>query len=222
MPSFPYPAALRPHHLLAALAVLWAAAPAQAIVMLDNPEPAATTQGNRTWAMSWTQRADYTDVSVMAGLRNVPADGVTALAWLTTSIGLDADPADLIASTAIDDPLLFTGLDLAAGTYYLVVQVQSGSIAAGLRGNDGSHAVTAPDVVMGPSYASPFLSFPAYGPSADFSTTSVAYLYTLTGTPVAAVPEPAAAGLFALGLAGLWAARRRRGTADQPWRFQAS
>jgi len=199
----------RATRLAVALATLWAATSAHAVVMLDNPPPHLQIQANRTWAMSWTQLADYTDVTVTAGLVNPVMAGVTARAWLTTSIGLDADPADLIASTTPTGETLFTGLDLSAGTYYLVVQVQSGSLFAGLKGNSGVGLVTAPDVIAGPNYAGPFLSFPAYGPSADFIVSPTRYLYSLTGTPVAAVPEPTAAALFALGLAGLWTARRR-------------
>lgn len=183
-------------------------APAFADVLVDNPGAPQVGSGNRAFAASWTQLSDYDDVSITAALFGVGVPGVTATAWLTTSIGLSASMDDVVATAPITSTTLFEGLDLGAGTYYLVTMFQSGSVAAGWRANNGTAMVSAPDVTPGGSYLGPFLSFPAFGPSADFAPYPSQLIYSVQGVP--AVPEPATLAMFAAGLAGLWGVRRAR------------
>ena len=207
------------HPALAVAGLLVAMAAHAEVVYSNLAAPPAGGQGNRTWAVEWTQGGGYHDVSISAALFGIDDPRVTARAWLSTALGPGARPADVVAFADISSPTLFTDLDLGPDTYYLVVQVRSGAIAAGWRYTMATAEDSAPDVQRGASFSTDFLDFPAFAPGGDFTRlppTSARYQFAVEGTPDAAgaVPEPASAALFGMGLVGMWVSgRRRRGGA---------
>src|SRR5664280_630683 len=80
-------------------------------------------------AISWSQAGSYTNVSITARLySSEPMDVVTA--WLTTHVGPGTTLSDQIATESISfqptpnypsDVILFSGLTLDPGTYYLSI-----------------------------------------------------------------------------------------------------
>lgn len=79
------------------------------------------------YRVGWTQADTYGTVSVSAKLNSGGAAGQTGRAYLTTQIGPGTSVANEIASTNFTFPLqpanlmLFSGLHLPPGTYYLSI-----------------------------------------------------------------------------------------------------
>jgi hypothetical protein len=160
---------------------------------------------NRAFAASWTQTSLFEEVTITAEVEHL-ASAVTATAWLTTAIGAGTTVADQIATAPITSSTIFSGLTLDAGTYYLVLMLE-GSVGLGFDLNPT--VATGAGVSIGSSYDGPFLTFPPFGPSADFTAVEGQVLYSVSGTD-ASVPEPAT--LLLLGPAEILvvrAARRR-------------
>jgi hypothetical protein len=84
-------------------------------------------------AASWTQTTGYSDVSISFLGTGVFSEAA-GVAFLTTSFGPGTTVADQIASAPFDAPvgspstpiLLFSGLDLGAGTHYLTIAADAG------------------------------------------------------------------------------------------------
>lgn len=182
-------------------------------------------------AVSWTQAQTYDNVSISVNVDNSPAPGTVAgtpgNAYLMTAIGPGTTTASEVASTVFTFPpspssgltSLFSGLDLPAGTYYLVLGVSSTQ-------NYGTWwwASTAPTTTLGPGVSgvtdydagsagldysfnpnSPFVSFPGYFGALNLS---------ITGS--SPVPEPSSVPVGVLALALLFLLSRQRARMTPP------
>jgi hypothetical protein len=144
-------------------------------------------------AISWSQTSAYTNVSIAVRLYSLdPTDIGTA--WITTRVGPGTTVADEVATasflfpSSIDpsDAILFTGLTLNPGTYYL-------SIGGGTNYWSSWYATDQPVLTMdtGVSYNGNFYVYDAapYAPASTYDPTpSITPIFVITGT---AVPEPA-------------------------------
>jgi hypothetical protein len=180
--------------------------------------------------VSWTASSAYSNVSIAA---EVGLDGQSSpiSAWLTTAIGPTETAADQIASasfspvTGDEVDTIFSGLNLAPGTYYLVltggftgladswwstIGPATTATAAGVTfGGDGA----ANSLSMGaPNYTSP-------AASAFVSNNGLGLLFQVTGSVVSAesgesglsvAPEPGSLSLTLAGCLGaLWLWKRK-------------
>ena len=94
-------------------------------------------------AVSWTQTTSVSNVTIAASLQSTSAGFRTGTAYLMNAIGPAATaanevvpPASFTAATPyLSDPIpltvLFTGLNLAPGTYYLVLSAPSSQTTSG-------------------------------------------------------------------------------------------
>ena len=159
--------------------------------------------------MSWTSSNAFTDVSIDAWVSGtIGTEPISA--YLTTAVGPGATSSTLLDSVTFTPSdgvptsgvLLFSGLTLDAGTYYLVLA--GGPKTSGFNGwEEGNLPVsTAPGVTQ------PFLGLansinPGEVIDADYppgSTWETGFLFTdafdVAGDPVAAVPEPKTCGIL--------------------------
>jgi hypothetical protein len=183
----------------------------QASIIASVTGPLSGGDGNRVFAVSWTQTDPFTDVTIVANLFGVPAAGVTATAWLTTDIGPTATVADQIATASITSDTIFSGLTLSPETYFLVLLINSGGNVAGWDETSSPTLTAAPGVTIGASYFGAFGDFPSFGPSESMNQVAgTPLLFSVSGTP--SVPEPSSFLLFAsaLGIFAICAVRRTR------------
>jgi hypothetical protein len=155
--------------------------------------------GNSVLAVSWTQTQSYSNVSVMADIAG------TGTAWLTTATGPSATPAQALATVPLpgnfvspnQPTVLFSGLDLSPGTYYLVASLHSSGpgVYWSTEPLRDPTVVTAPGVSLGPSLFGGDLIFPTYGPSASFSSIGIDRFQF----SVDSAPEPSTVTLTASG-----------------------
>jgi len=143
----------------------------------------------QAFGVSWGQTSSYENVSISAELTAFDHTTETGRAFLSTRIGPGTSLADQIAYTAFtfpshaDDLLLFSGLSLPAGQYYLSLVGNSGSWGSGWVGSDTPTLKTGAGVVLGTSWGfrSPTLS---YLPSSAVYDGGHMPNFTVTGTPV--------------------------------------
>jgi hypothetical protein len=227
-----------------AAAILACAAPASAEVLIsfhdntpDSGGIAALSDTGVNWATTWTQNVATSNVTVRALLGSNVGPQPSHW-WITTSIGLDANESAVLASgdyTAPNhvnegfsdfNPLarteLASGLNFAAGTYYLVLDGPGGPFLNNVNwilayGADTSNLASgfslgASYVAAAPPYGSgaPNSFAPASPFTLDADVSSLAFeLESLPGTP--GVPEPAAWALMIVGFGLAGASLRRRG-----------
>ena len=191
--------------------------PIKASTVVDLPFTGGGGFTNVELAASWTQTATHDGVTITADISNPSDPNITATAWLTTSIGPSANPADVVATTPITSDTLFTGLNLGPGTYYLVVSLEIPNLSNSYWMYDDpapASPTTAADVTLGSSYIGSFFDFPSFGPSESFVPfNDLQLVYTVTDTSsFSSVPEPFSCLLLGSGLTciGAFARLRRR------------
>lgn len=126
---------------------------------------------NQFVAVSWTQTSTFTDVviSALVGTNNPSVNQGTA--WLTQSIRPGTAPGSEFAQAAITFPvfgptstMLFTGVTLTPGTWYLVLSAPASATTLGWM-NGNFTPVTGAGVTMG-AFHTTLAQFanPAYPP----------------------------------------------------------
>jgi hypothetical protein len=165
------------------------------------------------WAVQWTQTVPSTNVTLRALLdANV---STTANWWVTTALGPSATLADVVASGTYVAPelpsqadfnslprtTLATGLNFAAGSYYLVLDGPPGPLETltSWVGDVGPHVNLAPGFSLG-DYRSTS-SAVAFGPASTFTTEPLGqFVFELESVETVAVAEPATEGMLLFGL----------------------
>jgi PEP-CTERM motif len=173
-------------------------------------------------AASWTQSASFSSISIDATLATSDPAFRTGTAYLTSALGSTATPADVIASAPFTAPVgvigtenvtptvLFSGLSLGPGTYYLVL---SAPFRSQTVGSDLSWAyVAAPVIATDPSvvYNSAFVANTSFTTVDSFAPASP-FIADAENFPLFEVstPEPSMVGMLLLAL-GLFALLRYR------------
>lgn len=181
----------------------------------DSTGPAARKDG--FCIASWTQTRPYFDVSITARLFSAEPD--SGVAYLTTRIGPGATLADQIASASFlfppehhypADVLVFSGLTLAPGTYYLIIAGGS-TYHAGWYSTDQPTVTTDVGVTQHGAAVVYDFNLATYLP-ASVHTPEPSYhnIYSVTGT---AVPEPSGIAFIVGAGFGYALFRRTRSTA---------
>ena len=169
------------------------------------------------YAVSWIQSSAYSNVAVFANLFTAGGGG-TVDYTLATAIGPSTSFAqDGIIEGSVTAPAnptdleLFTLPDLAAGTYYLVLDSPDLNTAWQYNFPYQSNYTTAPGVSFLGDQQSQFASIDtAYTAGSTFSGVNIPVEFSVTGTP--SVPEPSffpAIGLLMV-VAVVFHARRRK------------
>lgn len=180
------------------------------------------------WAVQWTQTVSTSNVTLSALLSsNVGA--VPGNWWVTNAIGAGTTLANVVAAGSYTAPnridnanfnvlprtTLGTGLNFAAGTYYLVLDGPAGQFvnnANWLGDFTGITTTLAPGFSIG-NYA--FSTSPnAFAPASGFTphTQASRFVFELA-TP--GVPEPASWALLIAGFGLVGASMRTRGSAER-------
>jgi len=168
-------------------------------------------------AASWTQTTGYSDVSI-SFLGTAVFSAAAGVAYLTTSFGPGTTMADQIASAPFDVPfgspstnvLLFSGLDLGAGTYFLTIAADAGD-EIGWNATNSPHVTTGAGASVNPGMGCFNGSSPAaYPPGTTGSCVAFNLEYSVRGN--SSVPEPGTSSMLlvsaAAGLA-FWGRRFR-------------
>jgi hypothetical protein len=156
------------------------------------------------YAVSWSQSSSYSNVTVSANLFNVGGGG-TVDYTLATAIGPGSSfSQDGIVHGAVGTPAnptdvtLFTLGNLAAGTYYLVLDSATPNSAWQYNFPFQSNYTSAPGVTFLGDQQAQFGSInSAYTAGSAFSPINYPVEFSVTGTP-SAVPEPNLFGGIAL------------------------
>ncbi len=157
---------------------------------------------------SWTSAAAYSNVTV-AGELGAQGPSPLISAYLTNAIGPGTTVANQIGHVVSVAPspgptlfTLFTGLSLAAGTYYLVISGPDNDIALWFPTPGAPTISKAPGVVLNDyGFANDNLGAidPVYTPASVFQRAALNAKFTVTGT---LIPEPST-GLLAATVAVL-------------------
>lgn len=189
-------------------------APARAAIVLEVPEgvPGAPTIGgptHQTLGVGWSSTIGYDNATIRARLYTVNAQANTITAYLTQSIGQNAQPGSQLATATVQAPLsedwvtLFSGVDLAPGNWYVVLSAPTELNVNGWVNGNGN-----PQTGAGVTYISTLIAGgpganTQFAPASIFSTNYPSLTIAVRGTPVPneeSVPEPSN---FALGLTGI-------------------
>jgi hypothetical protein len=174
---------------------------------------------NSPTTIVWTQTNTFTDVSISALLSSLLSSGNgQGTLFLTTQIGPGTTTDSEVARVSVTgipratqvSTLLFSGLTLGPGTYYLT-KVGTGEGGLGWGSLNGFTTTTAPGVTILPTLAGN--SPEAYAPATNVLPVFVENLgFSITGTLVdTQVPEPSSAVLMIGGMLALgYGVRRKR------------
>ena len=181
------------------------------IISQLNNGPTPSGDGTGIGEVSWTETGSYSNVGIFA---NIFSGGASAsgTAYLMNMIGSGASAANEVVApvsfSVTGNPgtnvmtTIFSGLTLAAGTYYLILDPNVGSVVAwnlagtplvvedtGVTGGL-SEAATAPN---------------AFPPASTFQGNGNNFIYEVTGTPGtgSTVPEPSTWAMLLMGVAAL-------------------
>jgi len=226
---------LTPLASASAMALFCGAAPAVAAPLIgftDNSFASASTAFlsdlHVNWVGSWTQTTASTGVTLSAILSSHV--GVTTAQWyVTTAIGPGTTIADVVHSGSYSpstpdlDPMDFnvlartvlgTGLDFAAGTYYLVLDGPAGGLGNNADWIGDAFGVTttlAAGYSVGPYYAASSFAGNTpndFAPASPFvpGPTDLKFVFELQD---GAVPSPSVPALLLAAVGAALAARRR-------------
>ena len=177
-------------------------------------------------ADGWTDSHAESNVSVSI-VDGASASGVSVTAWLMNQIGPGTTVANQIATVTFDPAsseetdVLFSGLNLAAGTYYLVVTGDSSGKATWWGNNSSDTLVEGPsvsngfegvvNVITGNSHGTPD---PSFAPGSTFfndtsEITGFGESILVSSVP-STTPEPGTLAMLAGGAALLGLGLRRR------------
>ena len=191
--------------LLAALCLLATKARADSLLSVGGTgDRGHAIDDDEAAAASFTLANTYYEVAIRAELSAFASS--EAIAFLMTNIGAGAGFSDVKAyvdlsgsDISTEPTLLFDGLTLSAGDYFLVVSTVSGFLY--WEGSSTPIVTAAPGVVHGVDFftddAETFPPFSRF----DVLFDRAAH-FTIHGTSSAPVPEPASLTLFAVGFLG--------------------
>ncbi|MBI4906953.1 MAG: hypothetical protein HY820_25220 [Acidobacteria bacterium] len=198
----------------------------QAATMVSSTSPGPSAymalggSFERIVVQPWTQLETYANVQIAAEV--FITDGTSphvGSAWLTNSVGAGATNANVIAtadftfpvaatsSAAVPMTVMFGGLTLGPGTYYLILTGDTvNANARGWRANAAATVVTANGITTEKQRFADNLGFgvlnTGFVPASTFvePSSNALLLFTVTGD-LANVPEPS--GMAMVGLVGL-------------------
>lgn len=187
------------------------------------PITAVTDDGSSSFAVANAGDGLAISFSLLENLQNVsiraPVDcvGCTGQVFLTNAIGIGTDLTnlvDLFSFASLASQVLFSGLDLPAGTYYLGFGVESGFATWGTSASPS--VLNTSQGEIGLQFAAAPIEA-AFVPASDFIAllSGNAMLFAVDAelaTAAGSVPLPASAALLAAGL-GLLLLRARRASA---------
>lgn len=175
-------------------------------------------------ATSWTQTASFSNVTIDASLVSIDASFRSGTAYLMNAIGAGITPASEVGAPAdftaplgsisgpVSPTVLFSGLNLGPGTYYLVLSapfrtglLQTGSDLVWQIPTDPV-TTTADSATIGNAFEANTTLFPA----APFPPASTFLLAAPPMFDVTTVPEPSSLLLLGPGLLGLMGMGLRR------------
>jgi hypothetical protein len=182
-------------------------------------------QNTNVVAVSWSQTAAFSNVIIDASLVSSDSGFRGGMAYLMNAIGPGTTPASEVVApasftapvstdTSVDVPLtvLFTGLNLGPGTYYLVLAAPHADVFPSPLGWQDANT----PVVTSAAAASIGFSFIALGPSvapfapaSQFNISTSATMFDVSGV---LVPEPSSLTLFGIGTLAAAAVLVRRRT----------
>jgi hypothetical protein len=169
-------------------------------------DPFGADEAN-AFSVSWTLTQAYTNVSITAQL-----DGWSGTAYLTTQLGPGTTIGDQLASTSFDvGDVLFSGLTLSPGTYFLVITTTPLTSLSWEASRSPVVSVGSGAAIGDDSYAFGVQNL-GYVPAATFGPGfGNTLLYAVAGD-ASAVPEPGTFTLGLIALSGVALLRKRNNT----------
>jgi hypothetical protein len=130
----------------------------------------------------------------------ITCSGCSAVAWLTDGLDAAFHSNNLITAAGISSQTAFTGINLTAGTYFLVISNDAGA----LLWNGGTSVIVTglpSDNRVADFFADTTVPI---APGSRFSVITNGSLdYSITQPEATTVPEPSTFGMLLLGLAGM-------------------
>jgi hypothetical protein len=206
--------------LLTALLATTALVHAANIISSSGPSPFGF--GNQAvFVLGWSQGAAYTNVTITMPLEdNTAGGGIEGTVYLMNQIGAGTSTANQVVppitisglTNAFTSRVLFTGLTLPAGNYYVVLVPTNANPSSMSPEGSGSAVVTTGTSVTFLGIADPS-SAAVYPPATSFSlgTGEGSFFVTVTGDQIAPstpVPPSLILVLTAMGGLGIYHGRK--------------